>query len=128
MSLELGDVLSLQLPGGACWTQQASVVFINAVCFPPELWSAIEAKLVRDCRKLRFLIIAGPEVGNSIALSGGEAGAGAGAGGGDYDAAAAAAERAETGEAFHRRFSAVRVPAAASWQDDFYLTLYSLTD
>ena len=93
------DVLAA--PAVEQWAPQSSVIFVNAVCFPPALWAAIEHVILTACPRLRFLIIAGPTVAKS-----------------DADAS----------RAFHDKFEerAVSSPGAASWTEgEFSLTLYS---
>ena len=91
-----------------------SVIFVNAVAFPPTLWSRIQRVLVRDCPSLRHLIIAGPvvaveNIGIDIDIAGEESGR----------------EEEEETRQFLRQFDHQEIPASASWDESFTVSLYS---
>ena len=48
-----GDILEID------WND-ATILFINALCFPPDLWSKIEEKIFQNCKNLRYLCLVGP--------------------------------------------------------------------
>lgn len=84
------------------WTN-STILFINAVCYPPELWLEIERLMVLKCTKLKFIILGGQVIGSRPdgATSGPEV------------------------QQFLSKFTKVEVPASASWQDDFSMLLYT---
>lgn len=47
-----GDMLATN------WTD-ATVLFVNAVCYPPQLWNELEKLITKDCHRLKCLILGG---------------------------------------------------------------------
>jgi len=124
MKFVYDDVLSEAARGEWCG---CSVVFVNAVAFPPSLWRRIQRVLVRECPSLKHLIIAGPVV--AVENIGGSADDSDGDKDKDKDGDKKDEEDEEDEKQatleFLSRFEHQDIPAAASWDDSFTVSLYS---
>lgn len=46
--------------------KDATVLFVNAVCYPPALWNELETIITNDCPSLKFIILGGQTLDNAF--------------------------------------------------------------
>jgi len=120
IQLICGDLLDVS------W-QDATILFINAFCFPPLVMLEIEKRIRLQCPKLRYILLFGQRLGLEYRLQLAEAGGWLpGAGGKDVNSIGSDDELLLSQELAFQHFSVPNV--RMSFSDDCYCELYISID